>query len=117
MFVSSPATNAIEHDDIYLTSSDEEDDEKSVKTNGEVGNFDVISDDDGADSEEREALESDEATDGEDEYGKALAKEVSLRRKVNTLLTDLDTADEETKRKRKIENWCSVAELKVSKSF
>lgn len=77
-----------------------------------------FSSDDGNDSEEREALASDDAM-GEDEYAKALAKEMSLKKAKAgpSLLTDLDTADEETKWKRKIESWCDVTEIKVSKLY
>ncbi len=129
--ISSPfiATKAHQRDDLYLSSSDDED-----------GELILGSDDGGSDLEEREALESssdsgsyddddDEedgaassASSGEDEYAKALASShmqggAKGGKKKGSLLTDLDDADEETKKARKIESWCNSSELKVSSRF
>ncbi|KAL5960464.1 pre-rRNA 2'-O-ribose RNA methyltransferase FTSJ3 [Taenia solium] len=98
-------TNTHEYDDIYLSSSDDDDGGKNSVNEGS---------DDLSDSDEGEDPESGEESGEEDEYAKALAKEASLKRKKGgaSLLTDLDPADEENKRDRKIEAWCVSTEVK-----
>ncbi|KAM3182051.1 hypothetical protein ACTXT7_013175 [Hymenolepis weldensis] len=110
-----------DRDDIYLSSSEDEEEPKSKKKRGRdsEGDDDLVYDGgEGSDSDEREVLKSDSGDeDSEDEYAKALAMETAFANKKNqekksTLLTDLDPADEETKKKQKIESWCKSAELK-----
>lgn len=116
------ATVLKDRDDIYLSSSEDEEEPKGKKKGGrDIDDDDdlVYDGDEGSDSDEREVLKSDSGDeDSEDEYAKALAMETAFANKKNqgkksTLLTDLDPADEEIKKKRKIESWCKSAELKV----
>ncbi|VDO04471.1 unnamed protein product, partial [Rodentolepis nana] len=113
-----------DRDDIYLSSSEDElaePKEEKRLGGGEVEVDDDLvygSDADGSDSDVRELLNTDsEDNDGVDEYAKALAREAEFAnkkklKKKGTLLTDLDPADEETKKKQKIDSWCNSAELK-----
>uniref|UniRef100_A0A5K3FZU3 Spb1_C domain-containing protein n=1 Tax=Mesocestoides corti TaxID=53468 RepID=A0A5K3FZU3_MESCO len=93
-------------DDLYLSSSDDEDTRENLV---------FESDDDGDNSG---SLESDDDSFGggridDDMYAEALANADSLKTKNHvSLLTDLDPEDEETKKSRKIESWCHSAELK-----
>ncbi|CDI98645.1 rrna methyltransferase 3 [Echinococcus multilocularis] len=110
-------TNTHEHDDIYLSSSDDEDGGKDSEDNvdeDERGELALGSGDNRSASDEREDLDSYEASEEEDEYAKALVKEASLKKKKSgpSLLTDLDPTNEENKRDRKIEAWCISTELK-----
>lgn len=118
MFLFHLAANTYEYDDIYLSSSDDDDGGKGSVNEGECGELVFSGNDDRSSSDEREDPESGEESEEEDEYAKALAKEASLKRKKGgaSLLTDLDTADEEIKRDRKIEAWCISTEVKVSYS-
>ncbi|KAM7535061.1 hypothetical protein Aperf_G00000093952 [Anoplocephala perfoliata] len=118
-------TNVEDRDDIYLSSSDDEDETKPKKRkstkqdSGDDDGGDLVfgSDDGGSDSDEREALVSN-SDDDVDEYAQALTRETFFASKkkkegaAGTLLRDLDSTDEETKKKRKIESWCKSAELK-----
>lgn len=118
------ATNVEDRDDIYLSSSEDEDEtipkkHKSTKQDsGDDDGGDLVfgSDDGGSNSDEREALTLD-SDDDVDEYAKALKSKAFIANKKNgttsNLLTDLDPTDEETKKKRKIESWCKSTELKV----
>ncbi|KAL5109237.1 pre-rRNA 2'-O-ribose RNA methyltransferase FTSJ3 [Taenia crassiceps] len=105
---STQPTNTHECDDIYLSSGDDDNGGKDGMNEDECEV--VLS----SDSDEREGPESCEESEGEDEYAKALAKEVSIKRKKGgtSLLTDLDAADEGNKRDRKIEAWCTSTEVK-----
>ncbi|VDM33009.1 unnamed protein product [Hydatigera taeniaeformis] len=101
--------------DIYLSSSDDDIDNNSeVSTSKDEFESALDSDDDRSDIGECEDLDSSDESEGEDEYAKALIKEATFKKKKNTvsLLTDLDPADEENKRDRKIEAWCTSTEVK-----
>nr|CDS28374.2 rrna methyltransferase 3 [Hymenolepis microstoma] len=108
-----------DRDDIYLSSSEDEVEEPKEKRRlggeGEVDDdLTYSSEVDGSDSDMREVLDTD--SEDEDEYAKALAREAEFankkQKRKGTLLTDLDPADEETKKKQKIDSWCKSAELK-----
>lgn len=106
----SSAKNSRDRDDLYLSSSSDESEEE-VDAN-EYRNLIEASDDEGDDSDDAQAFQSDDENDI-GAYARALAKNRPEGNK-RSLLTDLDPTEEEVKKKRKIDSWCNSSELKVS---